>query len=161
MANFFSARLFSKLRAFCIQWIRPIMPVWWQSKSLQLRVLENNQISSQHSSNNEGFEMWWQLVFWRSAHISSKLEHLSKVFIPTNQLENERCARRQFPSILSQTPPRLLGIAKHLSLWTWGLPCPVTINRRNFQTEIETEANKWSEFDGPVPSFSTGTVYGE
>ena len=94
-------------------------------------------------------------------HISSKLEHLSKVFIPTNQLENERCARRQFPSILSQTPPRLLGIAKHLSLWTWGLPRPVTINRRNFQTEIETEANKWSEFDGPVPSFRSGTVYGE
>ena len=39
------------------------MPVWWQSMSLQLRVLENNQISSQHSSNNEGFEMWWQLGF--------------------------------------------------------------------------------------------------
>ena len=31
--------------------------------SLQLRVLENNQISSQHSSNNEGFEMCWQLGF--------------------------------------------------------------------------------------------------
>ena len=42
-----------------------------------------------------------------------------------------------------------------------GAAPPVTINRRNFQTEIETEANKWSEFDGPVPSFSSGTVYGE
>ena len=41
-----------------------------------------------------------QLEF--DAYFLSKLEHLSKVFISTNQSENERSARQQFPSILSQ-----------------------------------------------------------
>ena len=113
MANFFSARLFSKLRAFCIQWIRPIMP---RGGSLHVspaaRIGKQPNLLTAVTLKAVGI----------STHISSKLEHLSKVFIPTDQLENERCARRQFPSILSQTPTRLLGIAKHLSLWTWGLP---------------------------------------
>ena len=54
MANFFTAWLFSKLRAFCIPWIWPIMLV-----VVPACIIENQLIL--HSSNG-GFEMW-QLEF--------------------------------------------------------------------------------------------------
>ena len=72
--------------------------------------------------------------------------HLSKVFMPTNQSENERSARHQFPSILSKHP-----LCNAACSFMEG-----QIKRRNFETEIETSANKWSKLCAP----STETVYG-
>ena len=134
MANFFTAWLFSKLRAFCIQWIWPIMLVVVPQlfSRLQLAcIIENQPIL--HSSNTQ---MRRQLEYFVEI---GALAFIKSIYAATNQSENERSARHQFPSILSH---KALCNASAV-LWRG------QIKRRNFQTEIETEANKWSKFDGP------------
>ena len=138
MANFFTAWLFSKLRAFCIPWIWPIMPV-----VVPACIIENQLIL--HSSNG-GFEMWqleFRSIFCPNWSIYQKYlcRPISRKMREVRDTNFHRFCHRPAPLTVPCAPAFMAG----------------QINRRNFQTEIETEANKWSKF-GRCPS--TETVYG-